>query len=85
VTVADPRFVLLNIDNWESTIWRIMKIGVSTAVHGVSLDGFLSDQFNDRARECAAMFLDRQGLGLVEFGITDRAHTIAFRLFNGAR
>ncbi len=84
IEIICARTVLLTLDDWEEASYRLMKIAVAKVVHDSSDKHFFGPKFLEAARREAAATLENNGIGLTEFGITERARSPAFRLFKGA-
>lgn len=84
VEVACARTVLLSLDDWEETSYKLCKIAVAKIVHGCSDEEFFNDIMLSAARAGVAATLKENGINLCEFGITQRAKSPSFRIFKGA-
>ncbi len=84
IDIICARTVLLLLDDWEEASYRLCKIAVAKVVHESDDKHFFSEDFLEDARDEVADILEKNGINLCEFGITERARSPAFRLFKGA-
>lgn len=84
IEIICARTVLLTLDDWEHTSYRLIKIAVAAVAHECDDEYFFGPMFLHDVRIAAAATLEKNGIKLCEFGITERARSPAFRLFKGA-
>jgi regulator of protease activity HflC (stomatin/prohibitin superfamily) len=84
IEVICARTVLLSLDDWEEASYRLCKIAVAKVVHECTDEYFFSEDLLHDTRSEVTEILQENGIGLCEFGITERARSPAFRLFKGA-
>ncbi len=85
IHIIDVKKVLLELDDWSLTAYRASKIVVSRNVEESEDEDIFSEDFTDHLRVEVEERLRSLGIGLDDFGLTERARTRAYRLFNGAK
>lgn len=84
IEIVCARTVLLSLDDWEGASYKLINIAVGKIAHECDDNHFFSHAFIEDVRLEVAAILEQNGIGLCEFGITERARSPAFRLFKGA-
>lgn len=72
------------LDDWQDLGYHLVKIAVAKVVHQCTDHQFFGEDMPNDTRSEVTEILQKNGINLREFGITERARSPAFRLFKGA-
>ena len=84
IEVRSPQQVLLQMDDWTRVAYNATKITVARAVERVPLKEALNGSFCDDVRQAVEASLAAHGIGLLDFALTERCRSRAYRFFKGS-
>jgi len=85
IAVKDVKKVLLEVDDWRNVGYRLANIAVAESLAAATLEQILGVHFPFICRSAVEKKLEKYGIRVLEFELTERAATRAYRLFNGPR
>lgn len=84
VAVQDVRAVLLEMDDWSAVAYNAAKIAMANMVEQSDLARVLNGDFCQSVREAVRAALESNGIRLLNFAVTERCRSRAYRFFKGA-
>lgn len=85
IEVRDVKNVLLLVDEWTRVSYNATKMTLARAVENTTAADLLGSDFSCRIRESVRLALSDHGIVLLDFALTDRCRSRAYRLFNGSK
>jgi len=84
VRVVDAKKSLLNVDEWLNVTHTISKIMLSQLVAAANYKDVMDSDFSSTVQNCINLAVNTFGVEITDYGLTEKAKSPAFRLFNGA-
>jgi len=84
VKVIDAEKALLNVDQWLYVTHTTAKIMLSQLVAATDCSRVLDAEFTKKVQNCINLTISTFGAEVTDYGLTEKARSPAFRLFNGA-
>jgi regulator of protease activity HflC (stomatin/prohibitin superfamily) len=84
VRVIDAQKALLNVDQWLYVTHTTAKIILSQLVEATNLNDIMTPKFSENVKNTINVIVDTFGVEVTDYGLTEKATSPAFRLFNGA-
>lgn len=83
IEVFDVTKALLTVDDWVKVSYTSSKIILSKIVENSTSEVIMNNNFSSIVHSALDVALEEFGVTVTHFGITDKAYTRSFRLFNG--
>jgi regulator of protease activity HflC (stomatin/prohibitin superfamily) len=85
IEIRSVRDVLLNVEDWTRVSYNTTKMTLARSVEKATVAELLSKEFACGVHESVCAALAQHGIRLLDFALTDKCRSRAYRLFKGSK